>query len=125
MKNIITITGSLLILSFGVPIIFYQSWSFLYWMDSLFYIGLGLLIIGGAMLLIEGQFFSAFIRSSKHFFKTISKKEQIIQQIEGKKEERIHAYRKSFPSAKIYWFAGLSFCLISLLFSTFIVYLGR
>ncbi|HWO75936.1 MAG TPA: DUF3899 domain-containing protein [Bacillus sp. (in: firmicutes)] len=125
MKKNISIIGTSLLLSVIIPFFYDQGWSVLYWMDSVFLIGLFLLMIGGVLLLIEGQFFTAFIRSTKHFFKTISKKEQIIQEIEGKKEERTRGYRKSFPSAKIYWFVGLSFCLISLLFSTYIVYFGR
>ena len=125
MKHKIIITVTSLLLSLVTPFFFYQSWSLLYWLDSLFLIGLVLLMIGGGMQIIEGQFFTAFIRSSKHFFKTISKKEQVIQEVEGKKEEKTLGYRKSFPSAKIYWFVGLSFCLISFLFSALTVYLGR
>lgn len=124
MKKTFWIAGISFLGAFILPIILYQEWSFLQWADSLFIVGLALLIVGFSMVLIEGQFFVAFIKSTKHFFKTISKKEQVIQEIERKKESA-SGYKKHFPSSKIYIVFGFIFCFFSLLFSTLIVYFGR
>ncbi|GAA0316303.1 hypothetical protein GCM10008967_03600 [Bacillus carboniphilus] len=124
MQNRILIPVGALILTIVFTWLFYQEWSFFRWMDSLFLTGLSLLVVGFMMILIEGQFFSAFIRSTKHFFASISKKEQVIREVEEKKESA-PGYRKHFPSSKIYLSTGVTFCVISLLISVIYVYFGR
>ena len=121
-KNILTITslgGSL-----SLPFLQHQSWSLSKWLDSLFLVGLLLLVIYAIMILIEAEFFIAFIKSFKHFYGRINKKEQLIRESEIRSNVTV-SYRKIFPSRKSFLQIGFIFCTVSLLASTAIYYFGR
>lgn len=107
-----------IIVSLMVPFLLYKSWSISIWIDSLFLVGLLLLIICSIMILIEGDFFTAFIKSSKHFFYRMSKKEQVIRESEKRPNHTV-IYGKNFPSRKIFFEIGILFCVISLTVSIF------
>jgi len=110
--------------SFSLSFLLHQSWSISKWLDSLFLVGLVLLVICAIMILIEAEFFVAFITSCKHFFARISKKEQVIREIENHSYHKV-VYQKSFPSRKFFFEIGIVFCAISLIISTTIYYFGR
>ena len=113
-----------LIVSLSLPFLLHQSWSFSKWLDSFFLVGLLLLIIFSIMVLIEAQFFNAFIKSFKHFLGRINKKEQLIRESEKRSNNPV-IYQKSFPSRKSFLKVGLLFCIVSLLASSAIYYFGR
>lgn len=121
-RNILFTTS--LIVSLSLSFLLHQSWSFSKWLDSLFLIGLLLLIIYAIMVLIEAEFFNAFIKSFKHFLVRINKKEQLIRESEKRSNNTI-IYRKYFPSRKSFFEIGLLFCTVSLLASSAIYYFGR
>jgi len=110
--------------SFILTLLLHHSISLTEWMDSLFLIGLMLLVICAILILIEVDFFGAFIKSFRHFFSRINKKEQVIRESEKRSTDSV-VYRKSFPSRKIFLESGMLFCAISLTVSTFIYYFGR
>jgi hypothetical protein len=76
------------------------------------------------MVLMEIEFFTAFIKSFKHFYSRINKKEQIIQESE-KRSTDIVIYKKNFPNKKSFFEIGLLFCTVGLLVSTAFYYFGR
>lgn len=76
------------------------------------------------MVLMEAEFFTAFIKSFKHFYGRINKKEQLIRDSE-KRSTDIVSYQKSFPSKKSFVEIGPLFCLVGLLLSTAFYYFGR
>lgn len=121
-RNILFTTS--LIVSLSLPFLLHQSSSFSKWLDSLFLIGLLLLIIYAIMVLIEAEFFNAFIKSFKHFLGRINKKEQLIRESEKRSNNTI-IYRKTFPFKKSFFKIGLLFCTVSLLASSAIYYFGR
>ena len=121
-RNILFTTS--LIVSLSLSFLLHQSWSLSKWLDSLFLIGLLLLIIYAIMVLIEAEFFNAFIKSFKHFLGRINKKEQLIRESEKRSNNTI-IYRKYFPSRKSFFEIGLLFCSVSLLASSAIYYFGR
>ena len=110
--------------SLFVPSLLHRLWSIGEWMDSLFLIGLLLLIIFSIMILIEADFFTAFIKSFKHFFARVNKKEEVLREIEKRTSNEI-VFRKNFPSRKSFFEIGIFYCAISLLISTVIYYFGR
>ncbi|KQL55110.1 hypothetical protein AN964_17415 [Heyndrickxia shackletonii] len=124
MKKVYLSAGISLILSFPYIFLVFHEWNFLLWTNALFYLGLIYLLIGSIILVWSSNFFSAFIHSFKHFFRVINKKEQIIQEIEGKVIEYYPTQKKPIPP-KPWIYIGLCYCLISILFSLQIVYFGR
>lgn len=92
-------------------------------LDVIFYIGLVLLIIGSVMLILQGGFFNAFISTTKHFFSTISKREQAVQRYEGKSSAKV-SYKKEYPLSKYVLWLGAVYFLFSLIASIAIVFLG-
>ena len=124
MKKVYLSAGILFLLSFAYIFVVFHKWNFLMWTNALFYLGLIYLLIGCIILVWSSNFFSAFIHSCKHFFRVISKKEQIIQEIEGKVTEYYPAPKKPIPT-KTWIYIGLCYCIISLIFSLQIVYFGR
>ncbi len=108
---LISLSASLL-LSFFL----HKSWSFATWFDALFLVGLLLIIAYSTMLLIEGQFFNAFLKSTRNFFAKTNKKDQLIQESEKRLLIPI-AYRREFPNRTSFLQIGLSFCVGSLLIS--------
>jgi hypothetical protein len=121
-SNILIATS--LLASLALPFLLLQSLSLNKWLDSLFLVGLLLLVIYAIMILIEAEFFIAFIKSFKHFYGRINKKEQLIRESEIRSNVTV-SYRKVFPTRKSFFQIGLLFCIVSLLASTTIYYFGR
>ena len=94
------------------------------WLDSLFLVGLILLLTSAILTLIEANFFTAFIRSFRHFYASVSKKEEVVRESE-KRENYTFTYQRRFPIRIIFFKIGILFCLISLIASTSIYYFGR
>ena len=113
-----------LVVSSSHSFLLHPSWSLSKWLDSLFLVGLLLLVIYAIMVLMEAEFFTAFIKSFKHFYGRINKKEQIIRESE-KRSTDIVRYQKSFPYKKSFFEIGLLFCTVGLLVSTAVYYFGR
>lgn len=109
--------------SYFMSVLLYPSWNISKWLDALFLVGLLLLVISAIMILIEAEFFIAFIKSFKNFFGRINKKEQLIR--ESEKRDTMVVYRKNFPSRKLFFQIGILFCTASLLVSSIIYYFGR
>lgn len=114
--SFISISSSI-ILSFML----YTPWSFLKWLDSVFLVGLFLLMAAAIMSLIEGKFFEAFIHSTKNFFAKVNKKEQLIRESEKRSFEN-PSYEKVFPSRKNFFYIGLLLSAGSLLLSVALYY---
>jgi len=113
-----------LVVSLSLSFLLHQSWSLSKWLDSLFLVGLLLLVIYAIMVLMEVEFFTAFFKSFKHFYSRINKKEQHIRDSE-KRSTDIVSYQKSFPNKKSFVEIGLLFCTVGLLVSTAFYYFGR
>ena len=62
-----------LVVSLSLSFLLHPSWSLSKWLDSLFLVGLLLLVIYAIIVLIEAEFSSAFIKSFKHFYSRINK----------------------------------------------------
>ncbi|WP_078381796.1 DUF3899 domain-containing protein [Sutcliffiella halmapala] len=103
--------------------LFYQSSYLLNWANFLFLLGLGLVLTGGMLFVISGGFFSSFIYSCKVFFTSISRKAQIIKEIEGDVVREKNSFRKDYLSSKILVNIGLCYCLVSLFFSVLLIIL--
>ena len=113
-----------LVVSLSHSFLLQPSWSLSKWLDSLFLVGLLLLVIYAIMLLMEAEFFTAFIKSFKHFYGRINKKEQIIRESEQRSNDVV-SYQKSFPNKKSFFEIGIIFCTVGLLVSTAVYYFGR
>ena len=113
-----------LVVSLSHSFLLQPSWSLSKWLDSLFLVGLLLLVIYAIMFLMEAEFFTAFIKSFKHFYGRINKKEQIIQESEQRSNDVV-SYQKSFPNKKSFFEIGVIFCTVGLLVSTAVYYFGR
>ena len=98
--------------------------SMLFVLNSLFYIGLVLLLTGSMLIIIQEGFFNAFSRNTKKFFSVVSKKEQIIQDIEQRRGHT-SSYQKKFPYAKPISLIGMAYTLFSVLGSVIYIYLGK
>ena len=94
------------------------------WLDSLFLVGLILLLISSILSLIEGRFFSAFISSFRHFYATVSKKEEVIRESEKCVNDQV-SYHRKFPSKIAFFKVGISLFIVSLVASTLLHYFGR
>ncbi|MBE1553284.1 DUF3899 domain-containing protein [Sporosarcina limicola] len=103
---IFTVSVSILLLFFSESII--------YFFDGIFYIGLILLIIGSVLMLIQAEFFNAFVKSSKYFFSAVSKKEQVIRDVESRKINTT-SYKRQFSITNYFLLLGLLYCVISLI----------
>lgn len=112
--------GSLLA-SLALPFLLNGPWNLLKWLDAVFLVGLLLIMAALAMILIEGEFFNAFIKSFKNFFSRIDRKEQHIRESERRTADSV-GYQKKFPIRKDVLFIGIFFCLSSLMLSSAIYY---
>lgn len=121
-RNILITTS--LVVSLSLSFLFHPSCGFSKWLDSVFLVGLLLLVICAIMVLMEAEFFSAFIKSFKHFYGRINKKEQLIRESEKRSTDMVN-YQKSFPYKKSFLEIGLLFCTIGFLVSAVIYYFGR
>ncbi|EIM08513.1 hypothetical protein A1A1_00405 [Planococcus antarcticus DSM 14505] len=101
----------------------YRQWSLTNWFDALFLIGLLLIMVYCVMVLIEGQFFTAFLKSTRNFFAKVNKKDQLIRESEKRSVEPLD-YRKEFPNRSSFLQVGLFFCIGSLLISSALHYLN-
>ncbi|QUW22969.1 DUF3899 domain-containing protein [Sporosarcina sp. Marseille-Q4063] len=100
----------------------FSSTNLVHLLDFIFYIGLVLLLIGSVMLILQAGFFNAFITTSKHFFSTISKREQSIRRFEGKNRGKA-SYKKEYPLLKKILLLGVVYFSFSLIGSIVIVFL--
>lgn len=94
------------------------------WLDSLFLVGLVLLLISSVLSLIEARFFTAFISSFRHFYATVSRKEGIIRESERRVNVPV-SFQNKFPSKISYFKIGILLCFVSLVASTLLYYFGR
>ncbi|MGE6260417.1 DUF3899 domain-containing protein [Heyndrickxia sporothermodurans] len=124
MKKNIFIFCLSIILSFLIVFLINQAWNFIKWVNILFYIGMIYLLFGCVLIILRGNFFTAFYRSFKYFLSVISKKEQIIREVEGRKNTITVSNKNFLPSNPWIW-NGLSFCIVSLILSLIVVYSGR
>lgn len=93
-------------------------------LDLFFYIGIILLLIGGVLLIVQDGFFTRFFNNSRRFYSTLSKREQIIQDVEGKHGEN-PSYIKKFPLLTYLLPLGAFYFSLSLIGSILTVQLGR
>ena len=93
-------------------------------LDLFFYIGIVLLLIGSVLLIIQGGFFTRFLNNSRRFYSTLSKREQVIQDVEGKNGET-PSYSKKFPLLTYILPLGAFYFSLSLIGSIITVQLGR
>ena len=109
--------GSAVVLSFFL----YSPWIIAGWFDALFLIGLLLMMIYSVMVLIEGQFFTAFLKSTRNFFAKVNKKDQLIRESEKRSAHSVD-YRKEFPNRKSFLQIGVALSVISFLVSSALYY---
>lgn len=114
MKNFL-LWAALLPLSYFAVFFFSPDPPLRNWLDGLFLIGLLLLIVGCVMVVIAGGFFNAFIRNWKTFFSSLNRKDQVIQDIEGKRKS--NDFQKEFRFSGLLIKAGLGYCVVSLVLS--------
>ncbi|MBS4171854.1 DUF3899 domain-containing protein [Bacillus sp. FJAT-49736] len=124
MRKVYTSAFITLILSFFYIFLVFHHWSLLHWVNVLFYIGLVYLLVGSIIFVWASDFFSAFFHSFKHFLRVISKREQVIQEIEGR-ATGFYPAKKTFIPSKPWIYIGLCYCIVSILFSLKMVYFGR
>jgi hypothetical protein len=93
-----------------------HSWNQLMWINALFFCSLLLLIIGGILFIMQGNFFYFFAKSFKKFFKSANKMEVYIQEIEGKSGE-ILPYKLNFPVTLPLLQIGAALFVLSLILS--------
>jgi len=113
--NFLIISGILLI-SLVYSYLHNNSFKQLLWIDTLFNYSLILTIIGSIMLIIQGGFFSAIIKSFKIFFHKTNRVERVIEGIEGKRDN-ISSYKLTFKLTFPFLFSGGSLLLFSILIS--------
>ncbi|CAH0346723.1 DUF3899 domain-containing protein [Bacillus sp. CECT 9360] len=116
--NIYVILGTLF---FSTLVSYYFNHSFnrLIWINTLFSFSLMLTLLGGMMLVIQGGFFSGIIRSFRLFFWKTSPMKQVLEEIEGKREDSspyLLSFRFTFP----FLYSGTSLLLFSIIFSWYI-----
>lgn len=113
--NILVILGTLFI---SILFSYFNNHSFnlLVWINTLFNCSLFLTIIGSTMLVLQGGFFNAIIKSFRLFFQKTNKIEQVIVEIEGKKENLI-PYRLTFNLTFPFLVSGSILLLFSIFFS--------
>ncbi|WP_019414090.1 DUF3899 domain-containing protein [Paenisporosarcina sp. TG20] len=124
MKFRIVLFFTSIITSFFITYLIHQTLSLYKWIDSLFLVGLLLIVTSAILLLIEGQFFTAFIKSCKHFFSRVNRKEQVIRESEMRSNHTA-SYQNKFPSRRFFFEIGILFCVVSFVVSTTVYYFGR
>lgn len=93
-----------------------HSFNQLDWINTLFYCSLILTTIGGAMLVIQGGFFNGIVRSFKQISKKTNHIEQVLEDIEGKRED-IRPYSLKSTLTIPFLYAGTILLLFSIIFS--------
>lgn len=114
-KSLIIISITL-IFSLILAVIRYHTFDFLAWTNILFLCSLLVTIVGGTLFIIQTGFFNGIYRSFKHFFSTISKAEQMVQDVEGKRDN-VNPYRLEFGWTFPLLVAGLILFVFSLVLS--------
>lgn len=124
MKFKMTLLGISVFSSLLLSLLLHPSWNIDTWIDSVFLVGLFLLVISAIMLVIEGAFFVAFIKSFNYFYVRVSKKEQLIRESDKCSNQTV-TFQKNFPSKTFYFKVGVLFCTISLIASLSMIHFGR
>lgn len=119
-NKLIILLGSLLA-SFPVSFLLDGPWNLSKWLDAVFLIGLLLIMAASVMVLIEAEFFNAFIKSFKNFFSRVNHKEKYIRESERRTSDAV-AYQKNFPIRKDLLFIGIALSLCSLILSSALYY---
>lgn len=113
----ISILGLIVFLSLITSTIMIQTFDLLTWMNTLFLCSLFLLILGGMLFVIQGQFFSGIIRSYKHFYRTVSKAEKVISEVEGTSDGFGNPFRLKFKLTFPLLLSGLVLFAFTLVWS--------
>lgn len=113
--NLLIILG-ILFISFVYSYLYNNSFNQLLWIDTLFNYSLILTIIGSMMLVIQGGFFNAIIKSFGIFFRKTNRVEQVIEEIEGEKDS-FNPYKFTFKLTFPFLFSGCLLLFFSILFS--------
>jgi small-conductance mechanosensitive channel len=119
-RKLIILLGSLLA-SFAFSFLLHGSLTLANWLDAVFLVGLLLIMAAAVLVLIEAEFFNAFIKSFKNFFSRVNSKEKYIRESERRTAEAA-GYRKEFPIRKELLFIGIFLCLASLILSSAFYY---
>jgi hypothetical protein len=93
-----------------------HTFDFLSWTNILFLCSLLVAMVGGTLFVIQAGFFNGIYRSFKHFFSTISKAEQVIQDVEGKRDN-VNPFKLEFGWTFPLLIAGLILFVFSLVLS--------
>ncbi|MBP0724588.1 DUF3899 domain-containing protein [Bacillus sp. RG28] len=121
-KKIVTILIVGTIVSFLLTIIQGTSKVFLHFTNSIFYIGLVLLIVGGFLFVIESGFFNLTRFGMKKVFKRNEDKVLSMTGEESTEVSKEMIYKKySFSITKPFLFSAFSFIALSLIFSFIIL----
>lgn len=118
LRYIYILCGTLLVST--LVSLFTHSFSLLVWINTLFNFSLLLTIIGAAMLVIQGGFFNAIIRSFRTFFRKINPMNHVLEEIEGKKQESTSCPLTSFSLTIPLVYSGFALLLFSVIFSWYI-----
>lgn len=93
------------------------AFDLLAWTNTLFLCSLFLLILGGVLLVVQGQFFAGIIRSFKHFSRTVSNAERVIREAEGKSDDFDKPFKLEFKLTFPLLLSGLILFSITLICS--------
>ncbi|WP_375088683.1 DUF3899 domain-containing protein [Peribacillus sp. RS7] len=116
--NLFIILGTLF-LSTLLSFYFNHSFNRLIWINSLFSFSLLMTLAGGALLVIQGGFFNGIIRSFRIIFRKTNPFQQVIEEIEGKKEEAFPHF-SSFRLTFLLLYSGIPLLLFSIIYSWYI-----
>jgi len=119
-NKVIYVFLSSFLLSIILVFVAFREWSLYNWNEVIFYIGLILMTSAAIFFVLAGQFFSAFHYSVKRFFALISKREHFIRTVENSELER-RTFHKQYPSPLPCLMVGSCYCLVSFIFSFFLV----
>lgn len=89
LRSSVFFISTTLIFSLILSTIRSHSFDYLAWINILFLCSLLVTMVGGILFVIQGGFFNGIYRSFKHFFRSINKVEEVIQDVEGKRDDGI------------------------------------
>lgn len=115
-RLILYVISGILFSSASLSYYFNSSFNNLEWINLLFNFSLLATLIGGAMLVIQGGFFIGIIRSFRIFFRKTNPLKQVLEDIEGIREESFTdptAYTLTFPML----YSGILLLLFSIIYS--------
>ncbi|MFC0272761.1 DUF3899 domain-containing protein [Metabacillus herbersteinensis] len=93
-----------------------HSFNLLLWINALFNCSLFITVVGSTMLVIQGGFFNAIIKSFGLFFQKTNHMEQVIEDIEGKRDYLI-PYKLTYKLTIPFLVSGSILLLFSIFFS--------